>query len=121
MLVIFKSKVAGDIIMYEENAKPILATLGKDIAKGIITAAETGDALAKLAAEIARRKEIEMQEKAERDAREREEAEKAEREGTFYEKPRKLPEPISFAARAYPLMDMLQRAHKKNKDIVWGV
>ena len=122
MLVIFKSKVAGDIIMYEENAKPILELMGKEVRQGIIQPDEIPGLLSKLDAEIARRKEVEAQEKAEREAREREDAEKAERDGVFYEKPRRVtPEPVSFSARAYPLMDMLQRAHKKNKDIVWGV
>ena len=122
MLVIFKCKVAGDIIMYEENAKPILELLGKDVAKGIITAAETGKVIARLEEEIARRKLIEAEEKAAREAQARAEAEKAEREGAFYEKPRApLPEPVSFSARVYPLMDMLKRAQKKEKDIVWGV
>lgn len=121
MLVIFKCKVAGDIIMYEDNAKPILDLIGKDIAQGIIQPDEIPAMLDKLDAEIARRKELEAQEKAEREAREQLEAEKAERDGAFYQKPRQVPEPVSFAARAYPLIDMMKRAHKKNKDIVWGV
>jgi hypothetical protein len=121
MLVIFKCKVAGDIIMYEDNAKPILDLIGRDLAQGIILPDEIPGMLAKLEAEIARRKEIEMQEKAERDARERIEAEKAERDGVFYQKPRQMPEPVSFAARTFPLIEMMKRAHTKNKNIVWGV
>lgn len=122
MLVIFKSKVAGDIIMYKENAKPIFEVLGKDATQGIILAAETGEAITKLETEIERRKIIEAQEKAAREAKAREEAERAERDGVFADKPRReFVEPVSFAARVYPLMDMLKRAQKKNKDIVWGV
>jgi len=63
MLVIFKSKVAGDIIMLEENAKAVLGALGKDVEKGIIMADETADAIAKLQAEIERRKVVEAKEK----------------------------------------------------------
>lgn len=122
MLVIFKSKVAGDIIMYKENAKPIFEVLGKDPEQGIIPAAETGLAITKLEAEIERRKVIEAEEKAAREAKAREEAERIERDGVFADRPRReVVEPVSFSARVYPLMDMLKRAQKKNKDIVWGV
>lgn len=109
MLVIFKCKAAGNIIMYEENAKPILELLGKEVKQGIILAAETGNAIVMLEEEIARRTAIE-------------EEQKAEREESFDDNPkREIVEPVSFAARVYPLMDMLKRAQQKNKDIVWGV
>ena len=116
MLVIFKSKVAAEIIMYEENAKPILDLFGKDIRQGIITAAETGEAIRKLEQEIERRNIIEAEERAEREAQARKEA-----EHSFGSPPPPRPEPVSFAARTFPLMDMLKRAHQKQKDIVWGV
>jgi len=133
MLIIFKSKVAGDIIMFEENAKAVLDALGRDVEKGIILADEAEAAIAKLQAEIERRKVIEANEKAERDAQDKERAEREARaresgdveelEKILQEKERRKerPEPVSFAARVYPLMDMLKRAHKKKKDIVWGV
>lgn len=63
MLVIFKSKAGGDIIMFEENAKQILDLLNKDTDKGIITAEQTADAIVKLENEIERRKMIEAQER----------------------------------------------------------
>jgi hypothetical protein len=119
MLVIFKSKVAGEIIMFEENAKPILDLLGKSTQKGIILAAETGDAILKLEEEIARRTVVEAEEKA---AREKKASEQAERDGVFADSPlRAVVEPVSFAARVFTFMDMLKRANEKNKDIVWGV
>ena len=80
MLVIFKSKAGGDIIMFEENAKQILDLLNKDTDKGIITAEQTADAIVKLENEIERRKMIEAQEKAERERIEKEEREKKEKE-----------------------------------------
>lgn len=133
MLVIFKSKVAGDIIMFEENAKAVLDALGRDVDKGIILADEMEEAIAKLQAEIEQRKIIEAKEKTERDAQDKERAQREERaresgdvkelEKILQEKERRKerPEPVSFAARVYPLMEMLKRAQKKKKDIVWGV
>lgn len=116
MLVTFKSKAAGSIIMYEENAKPILDLFGKDVKQGIITPAETGDAIAKLEAEIARRSAIEAEERAEREAKRRKEEEMS-----FGTPPPPKPEPVSFSARAFPLLEMLKKAQKKDREIVWGV
>ena len=132
MLVIFKCKAAGDIIMFEENAKPILDALGKEVAQGIILATETADAMAKLEAEIVRMRGVEAEEKAQREAealekeqerlKKREEGIEDEEDKDDQRKVReKPPEPVSFAARAYPLLDMLKRANKKERDIVWGV
>lgn len=133
MLVIFKSKAAGDIIMYEANAKPIVEALGRDVEQGIILAEEAAAAIIRLEAEIARMKVVEAEEKARREAEEREKAkEKAKEKEDEDEDDSKEddkwarrreppPEPVSFAARAYPLLDMLKRAHKKKVDIVWGV
>ena len=130
MLVIFKSKAGGDIIMFEENAKQILDLLNKDTDKGIITAEKTADAIVKLENEIERRKMIEAQEKAERERIEKEEREKKEKEeeeeGKDPKDDRKKevtrPEPpVSFSARTYPFMQLLKAANKKKKDIYWGV
>ncbi len=135
MLVIFKSKAGGDIIMFEENAKQILDLLGKDTDKGIITAEQTADAIVKLENEIERRKIIDAQEKAERERIAKEEQEKKEKEkeegkedddDKESEKDRKKeivkPEPpVSFSARTYPFLQLLKAANKKKKDIYWGV
>ena len=130
MLVIFKSKAGGDIIMFEENAKQILDLLNKDTDKGIITAEQTADAIVKLENEIERRNMIEAQEKAERERIEKEEREKKEKEeeeeGKDPKDDRKKevtrPEPpVSFSARTYPFMQLLKAANKKKKDIYWGV
>lgn len=130
MLVIFKSKAGGDIIMFEENAKQILDLLNNDTDKGIITAEQTADAIVKLENEIERRKMIEAQEKAERERIEKEEREKKEKEeeeeGKDPKDDRKKevtrPEPpVSFSARTYPFMQLLKAANKKKKDIYWGV
>lgn len=114
MLVIFKSRAAGEVIMYEENAKPVLDLLGKDVKRGIITAGEMAGAIATLEKEIARRKQIEVQEKAEREA-------KGAKEDYPDERRERKPDPVTFSARAFPLLEMFQLAHKKDREIVWGV
>lgn len=127
MLVIFKSKAGADIMMFEENAQQILDLFGKDTIKGIITADETEAAITTLEKEIVRRKQIEA---AEQEERERLEKEKEENPDDEWEKdpyaekkepPPKPERPVSFAARAYPFLQLLKAAHKKKKDIYWGV
>lgn len=139
MLVIFKSKAGADIMMFEENAQQILDLFGKDTVKGIITAEETEAAIATLEKEIVRRKQIEAEEQAERERLEQEERERLEKEkeenpdaewekkwekDPYEEKrePPPKPEPtVSFSARSYPFLQLLKAAHKKKRDIYWGV
>lgn len=114
MLVIFKSKAAGEIIMYERHAKPILDLLNRDTKKGIILADETGWAIGVLEKEIENRRAEEEAEKARREAEE--ERRREDRSDTV---PREAP--VSFSVRAYPFLEMLRAANKKKRDIVWGV
>ena len=110
MLITFKSKAAADIIMYEVHAKRMLDLLGKDVKRGIITAAETGAAIAKLEAEI----ELERQHEAELAATSDAEAEEEDHKILAANH-------VSFSARAFPLLDMLRAAHAQGRDIMWGV
>lgn len=119
MLVIFKSKAAGDIIMYERHAKMILDLLNRETKKGIIMADETAWAIGVLEAEIERRKIEEALEKEQREKEEREEEERRDKDERRDVRPKEVP--VSFSARAYPFLEMLRAANKKKRDIVWGV
>jgi hypothetical protein len=106
MLITFKSKAAADVPMYPEHAKMLLSVVGKPFEpesapRGIITAAEAPAALAKLksAADASRRNEKE----------------------TGRDEEPGQPLPVGFAQRAFPLIDMLERATKDQRDVVWGV
>lgn len=111
MLVTFKSKAAAEILMYEKHARPILDLFGKDVTRGIITAAEMPGAIARLETEIEERRRREAAEQAERAAQ----ADPDE------EEPPAHAQAVSFATRAYPLLEMLRAAQKANADVVWGV
>lgn len=108
MLVTFKSKAAAEVLMYDIHAKPILALLGKDLQRGVITADEAGDAIHRIESEIATRREAE-QESANGHANDEDEA----------------PDPrganISFGTRAYPLLEMLRAANREHQFVMWGV
>jgi hypothetical protein len=106
MLLTFKSKGAGDIQMFSENAEQLLTLIGKSLEpanapRGIITKEQVPEALAKLkaAADAARSA-----------ARERE-------DGAASNAPVK----VGLAQRAFPLIELLERAARNNADVVWGV
>jgi hypothetical protein len=112
MLVTFKSKAAADVVMYEEHAKRILGLLGKDVKRGVITAAETGDAIARLEAEIA-------QSKTPPDAKEpRSDDASGSSNDDNEQESRQF---VSFATRTYPFLEMLRAAQKQGQVVAWGI
>jgi hypothetical protein len=113
MLMTFKSKSSPELLMYQEHAQRILDLLHKNPARGVITAAEAGAALAVLEKEVADSK---LQQQAEAEARsKKEEEEEEDGENT------KKSAAVGFSARAYPLLEMLRTAEKNGHDITWGV
>lgn len=111
MLVTFKSKAAADVLMYEEHAKRILDLFEKDVKRGILTAAELPQAVARLESEI-------------EESRRRADAAQAERDAQAEESDEEVPpfkQGVTFSARAYPLLEMLRAAQKTGQDVVWGV
>ncbi len=114
MLVTFKSKAAAEVLMYEEHAKRILDLLNKDVKRGIITAEETPQAIAKLEAEIAESRLHSASEEVKRDVR----AHHGEDGDDNDHEPIEF---VSFATRAYPLLEMLRAARHEGADVMWGV
>lgn len=114
MLIKFKSKAAADILMYEEHAKRLLDLLGKDVKRGIITSAETGSAIEKLQAEIAADRAHHSSQEIQHDI--------AVHHGDFGDdNEHEQVETVSFATRAYPLLEMLRAARQDGYDVMWGV
>lgn len=114
MLITFKSKAAADVLMYEEHAKRILELLHKDVKRGVITAAESANAVAVLEAEIAGSKAHHPSEEMARDvaAHHGEAGDDNDHEKMQF---------VSFSTRAYPLLEMLRAASQGNNDVMWGV
>jgi hypothetical protein len=114
MLVTFKSKAAAEVLMYEDHAKRILDLLNKDVKRGVITSAETPTVVAKLEAEIAESRLHPTSEEVRRDvlAHHGEEGDDNEHEPVEF---------VSFATRAYPLLEMLRAARQDGHDVMWGV
>jgi hypothetical protein len=109
-LIVFRSKAAGEIYMFAETAHWLLQIIGKaETPRGVITADQVPDALARLVAAV----DAEKAQHADA-ARERDEAE---RRGDTPAGER----PITLAQRAFPLIEMLRAAAKRNVDVTWGV
>ncbi len=110
MLYKFKSKVTGDLIMLEPNGRQVLSLIGKgdatSLVKGILQPADMPAAIAAL--EQAVSQEDAAQQQRQRDALAAGDA-----------PPRA--EAVSLRQRATPFIAMLQRAHKADKEIVWGM
>jgi hypothetical protein len=115
MLITFTSKAAAEVTMYKEHAKRILDLLGKDVNRGVITAGEAPKAVDILEKEIAETRLHHASDDVQRDVNAHHgEAvgDDAEHEGM---------EVVSFATRAYPLLEMLRAARKGGHDVLWGV
>lgn len=114
MLITFKSKAAADVLMYEEHAKRILDLLHKDAKRGVITAAESANAVAVLEAEMAGSKAHNASEELQRDV--------AAHHGEFGDdNDHEKMSFVSFSTRAYPLLEMLRAANAGQNDVMWGV
>ena len=112
MLVTFKSSASGNVHMYAEHAKVLLAAIGKSLEpveapRGIIAAADVPAALAKLKSAV--------------DASKRGDAKSGDRSAEKNADQTDGAISVGLAQRAFPLIDMLERAARENADIVWGV
>jgi len=114
MLITFTSKAAAEVLMYKEHAKRILDLLHKDANRGVITAAEAPNAVAILEKEIEESRKHTASEEVERDvhAHHGEAGDDSDHEGA---------QTVSFATRAYPLLEMLRAASAGGHDVLWGV
>jgi hypothetical protein len=113
MLISFKSTAAAEIIMYKEHIAAVLELLGKDIERGVITAAETASAIQKIEALI-------DADKTQRQLHERAEDGDADEDLDSIDKKKKM-EVVTLSARLFPFLDMLRIANKKQKDVLWGI
>ncbi len=114
MLITFKSKAAPEVIMYQEHAKRILDLLQKGLGPGVLTAAETGSAVAKLEAEIAASRAHAISEEMQHDVDLHHNAKGDDSEHEAMES-------VSFPTRAFPLLEMLRAAQREGQDVMWGV
>lgn len=103
----FKSRMTGDVVMLEHNAKQLLNILGKDAsAPGVLLCEDMPKALEALEAAIA-------QDEADYEARKQE----AKAQG----EPEPEPERINLRMRTKPFVEMVQQCMREKVELVWGV
>ncbi len=109
MLYQFKSRATGSVFMIQSVAEHVLSIIGKEPGKtGIITVEQIPAAVTAL------HKAVEESEANPQDTRESGpggEANGEDQDGVA----------ISLAQRAYPFIEMLEEAHRADKDVTWGV
>jgi hypothetical protein len=111
MLITFTSKSAADVLMYEIHAKPLLDLLGKDVRRGVITAEEAAEAIARIEAAITESKRWPDTDKQSAASDNAEEEFGDQLAGST----------VSFGARAFPLLEMLRAAQRDKQFVMWGV
>jgi hypothetical protein len=107
MIYKFKSKAAGDVIMMGPSGDHVLRVIGKQPApQGIIEPSAMPSAM----------RAIEQAIVDEENARKQAEADAAAEGRTITSR-----DVITLRQRAWPLLEMMKRAHAADEDIVWGV
>ena len=107
MLYKFKSKAAGDLILLEPQGKQFLQLIGKTVqAQGIIEPQDMPAAIAALQAAI-------LAQEADQQAAKEQAKEKGQ--------PAPLFDSISLRQRCKPIIDMLNRCHREQQPVLWGV
>lgn len=105
-MIRFSSPAAADVLMLDEHAKRLLELIGKAPQRGAIAADEIPAALAALRDAI------------ERERRAAPPADGDEDEDREHED---QPPPVDLARRAWPLMEMLEKAQRKGAAVSWGL
>ncbi|WP_341676930.1 DUF1840 domain-containing protein [Niveibacterium sp. SC-1] len=107
MIVTFKSRAAGDVMMFGEVAEALLQYLGKDpkAPKGIFTTEQLPEAIRLL-------KALMVQDKAAgAHAHEHDEDE---------DRPQGMAAPVALWQRAVPLVEQMQYSLAEDQPVIWG-
>ncbi len=117
MLVVFKSKAAADVIMYQKHAKPIFDLLNKSPVRGVISSVEIGHVIEQLEAKIVATKADSALQQETHDML----ISSGDSPDDKDENESNVAEFVSFATRSYPLLQMLRAAQRNRVDVVWGI
>ncbi|HSD37112.1 MAG TPA: DUF1840 domain-containing protein [Rhodocyclaceae bacterium] len=105
MLITFKSRAAGDVLMLGKNGQQMLGIIGKDAqdARGIVTVEQLPAAIAALSAAAAadRARPVAVQNDDDDDA------------------PKGMGAPVALAQRIVPLLELCQYALRDKEPVIW--
>jgi hypothetical protein len=101
-LVVFRSRAASEIVMFADVAHRLLELAGKAVAeRGVITSDQIDGALEGLLRAVAQEKAAGGDATAPEDG--------------------SATVPVSLRQRAFPLIEMLRAAQKRQVDVTWGI
>jgi hypothetical protein len=101
-LVVFRSRAASEVVMFSDVAHRLLELAGKTVAeRGVITSEQIEGALNGLL------RAVEQEKAAGGDAMATDDASST--------------APVSLRQRAFPLIEMLRAAQKRQVDVTWGI
>ncbi|MEI2416639.1 DUF1840 domain-containing protein [Orrella sp. JC864] len=109
MLITFRSKASGDVLMLSEHAIPLLRAAGKpaDVSpeRGVFTPEQLPGAIALLEKAIASAPPLPDDDEDEDD-----------------DEPPEHPvsRPVALSQRAYPLLELLRKARARGVDVTWS-
>lgn len=106
MLVVFESEAAAQILMLGEHALAVLRAAGKDVGptlpeRGIFTVEQLPEAIAHLEEAVAADEGYVPEDDED-------------------ERPHPVSERVSFAQRAYPLLEMLRKSRDMETVVMWS-
>ena len=106
MLITFRSDAEAEVLMLGEHAQVVLELLGKDPAspEGIITVAQLPEAIRTLQEAI---------------AHDRAAARSDDADDQDADTPGGMAAPVALAARAWPLLNMLQASERDSVPVIW--
>ncbi|MFZ6748766.1 DUF1840 domain-containing protein [Undibacterium sp. Ren11W] len=113
MLITFTSKAAAEVTMYKEHARRALELLHKNVDRGVLTFAETANAIKVIEEAVAESRAHPISEEVLHDIEAHPDDDDNEHEHEAATK-------VSFSARMFPLLDMLRAAHKNKHDVIWS-
>ncbi len=104
MLITFKSRAAGDVLMLGKNGQQMLEIIGKDVGdpRGIVTVEQLPAAIAALTAAAA--------------ADRTQPAPQSQDDG---EAPRGMDAPVGLAQRIVPLLELFQYGLRDKEPVIW--
>lgn len=109
ILVKFKSKAAGDIVMYREHAGPLFQIMGLELnERGVIEADQMAQRVAPLKAAFEQAKQAQKTQP------------ELDTTDLDPEELRAIKNQVGLHQRAFPLLNMMEAAAAKGVDVHWG-
>ncbi|SNS87336.1 protein of unknown function [Noviherbaspirillum humi] len=111
MLVNFHSSAGADVVMLEQHAQQVLSLLGKETRSGMLTSQELKEAIPRLQQHVDDSKDHGITSAVVRDVV----------TGGAVSHYHDAGDTVSFASRAFPLLELMRAARQAGADVEWSL